>query len=47
MSNFKNFSNWRPKKTKYFVFVKLLKLWNWPPNYFGEERIIILVDEKV
>jgi len=47
MSNFKNFSDLRPKKTKWFVFVKLLRLWNWPPNYFGEEPTMILVDEKV
>jgi len=47
MSNIKTFSDLRPKKNKSSIFVKLLRLWNWPPNYFGEEPTMILVDEKV
>jgi len=47
MSMLKNFSDLRPRKRKWFVFVKLLRLWNWPPNYDGEEPTMILVVEKV
>ncbi|CAB87733.1 putative protein [Arabidopsis thaliana] len=40
------FSDVHPRKTRWFVFVKLLRLWNWPPNYDGEEPTMILADEK-
>jgi len=47
MSFLKTFSDVHPRKTRWFVFVKLLRLWNWPPNYDGEEPTMILADEKV
>jgi len=47
MSFLKTFSDVHPRTMRWFVFVKLLRLWNWPPNYDGEEHIMILADEKV
>jgi len=37
MSTATYFSDLHPRKTKWYVIVKLLRLWNWPFNYFGEE----------